>query len=144
MFATQGVYFGQNVKDEFAPVSVLKVQTVDRAILLDWSTSQAKSVVTPGLAYLMTSVLSDEVARWPAFGQSNALDIGRPAGVKAGQTADGLDTWAVGYTPSRAVAVWTNVRGEGVSLSPRFPAVLWNALLQYASKDLPNDGWTIA
>lgn len=144
VFATQGVYFGQNVNDEFAPVSVLKVQTVDRAILLDWSTSQAKSVVTPGLAYLMTSVLSDEVARWPAFGQSNALDIGRPAGVKAGQTADGLDTWAVGYTPSRAVAVWTNVRGEGVSLSPRFPAVLWNALLQYASKDLPNDGWTIA
>lgn len=143
VFATQGVYFGQNVNDEFAPVSVLKVQTVDRAILLDWSTSQAKSVVTPGLAYLMTSVLSDEVARWPAFGQSNALDIGRPAGVKAGQTADGLDTWAVGYTPSRAVAVWTNVRGEGVSLSPRFPAVLWNALLQYASKDLPNDGWTI-
>lgn len=143
VFATQGVYFGQNVNDEFAPVSVLKVQTVDRAILLDWSTSQAQSVVTPGLAYLMTSVLSDEVARWPAFGQSNALDIGRPAGVKAGQTADGLDTWAVGYTPSRAVAVWTNVRGEGVSLSPRFPAVLWNALLQYASKDLPNDGWTI-
>ncbi|MBL8080526.1 MAG: transglycosylase domain-containing protein [Anaerolineales bacterium] len=143
VFATQGVYFGQNVNNEFAPVSVLKVQTVDRAILLDWSTSQAKSVVTPGLAYLMTSVLSDEVARWPAFGQSNALDIGRPAGVKAGQTADGLDTWAVGYTPSRAVAVWTNVRGEGVSLSPRFPAVLWNALLQFASKDLPSDGWTI-
>lgn len=143
VFATQGVYFGQNVNDEFAPVSVLKVETVDRAVLLDWNTPQAKSVATPGLAYLMTSVLSDEVARWPAFGQSNALDIGRPAGVKAGQTADGLDTWAVGYTPSRAVAVWTNVRGEGVSLSPRFPAVLWNALLQYASKDLPNDGWTI-
>jgi membrane peptidoglycan carboxypeptidase len=143
VFATQGVYFGQNVNDEFAPVSVLKVETVDRAVLLDWNTPQAKSVATPGLAYLMTSVLSDEVARWPAFGQSNALDIGRPAGVKAGQTADGLDTWAVGYTPSRAVAVWTNVRGEGVSLSPRFPAVLWNALLQYASKDLPNDGWSI-
>jgi membrane peptidoglycan carboxypeptidase len=143
VFATQGVYFGQPLQDEFTPVSVLKVESVDRAVLLDWSTPQAKSVVTPGLAYLMTSVLSDEEARLPAFGQSNALNIGRPAGAKAGQTSDGLDTWVVGYTPMRAVAAWTNVRGEGVSLSPRFPAVLWNALLQYASKDLPGDGWTI-
>jgi membrane peptidoglycan carboxypeptidase len=143
VFATQGVYFGQNVSEKFTPVSVLKVETVDRAVLLDWGTPQTKSVVTPGLAYLMTSVLSDEVARWPAFGQSNTLDIGRPAGVKVGQTADGLDTWVVGFTPARAVAAWTNVRGEGMSLSPRFPAVLWNALLQYASRDLPGDGWTI-
>lgn len=143
VFATQGVYFGQALQDEFMPVSVLKVESVDRVVLLDWSTPQAKSVVTPGLAYLMTSVLNDEEARLPAFGQSNALNIGRPAGAKAGQTSDGLDTWVVGYTPMRAVAAWTNVRGEGVSLSPRFPAVLWNALLQYASKDLPGDGWTI-
>jgi membrane carboxypeptidase/penicillin-binding protein PbpC len=100
-------------------------------------------VVTPALAYLMTSVLSDEVARWPAFGQTNALDIGRPAGVKSGQTADGLDTWVVGYTPLYAAAAWTNVRGEGVTLSARFPAVLWNALMQYASRDIPGDGWTI-
>ncbi len=143
VFASQGVYFGQDVNEVFTPVSVLKVESVDREVLLDWSTPLAKSVATPGLAYLMTNVLSDEVARWPAFGQSNALDIGRPAGVKVGQTADGLDTWVVGYTPSRAVAAWTNVRGEGMSLSPRFPAVLWNALMQYASQDLPSDGWTI-
>lgn len=49
----------------------------------------------------------------------------------------------MGYTPSRAVAAWTNVRGEGISLSPRFPAVLWNALLTYASRDLESNGWTI-
>jgi membrane carboxypeptidase/penicillin-binding protein len=139
VFSTQGVYFGQNLNDEFMPVSVLKVVAVDHSILLDWNTPQAKSVVTPALAYLMTSVLSDEVAR----SQSNAIDIGRPAAVKAGQTADGLDTWMVGYTPSYAVAAWTNVRGEGVTLTPRFPAVLWNALMQYASRNVPADGWTI-
>lgn len=139
VFGNQGIYFGQNVNEEFTPVSVLKVESVDHAVLLDWNTPQAKSVVTPALAYLMTNVLSDEVAR----GQLNVLDIGRPAGVKVGQTADGLDTWVVGYTPSYAVATWTNVRGEGASLSPRFPAVLWNALLQYVSRDVPSDGWTV-
>jgi membrane carboxypeptidase/penicillin-binding protein len=139
VFAMQGVYFGQNVDDEFGPVTVLRLENADHSILLDWNSPQAKSVVTPSLAYLMTSVLSDEVAR----GEANALDIGRPAGVKIGQTPDGLDTWVVGYTPFYTVATWTNVRGEGMTLTPRFPAVLWNALMQYASQDVRDDGWTI-
>jgi membrane peptidoglycan carboxypeptidase len=142
VFGTQGLYFGQTVDGKFTPVTVLRVENADHSVLLDWSTSQAQSVVTPALAYLMTNVLSDETARGPAFGQSNALEIGRPAAVKVGQTADGLDTWVVGYTPSYVVATWTDARGEGVSLSPRFPAVLWNALMQFASRDAPADGWT--
>ncbi len=143
VFGTQGVYFGQHVESDFTPVTVLRVESVDRSVMLDWSVPQAQSIVTPALAYVMTHVLSDETARWPAFGRSNALEIGRPAGVKVGQTADGLDTWVIGYTPSYVVATWTDARGEGVSLSPRFPAVLWNALMQYASKDTPANGWTM-
>lgn len=143
VFGAQGVYFGQDVNGEFMPVSVLKVESVDHAVLLDWSIPGAKSIVPPALAYLMTSALSDEVARWPSFGQSNALEVGRPAGVKVGQTADGLDTWVVGYTPSVVVAAWTGARGEGVSLTPRFPAVLWHALMQHASRDEPKDGWVV-
>ncbi|MFN8411098.1 MAG: transglycosylase domain-containing protein [Anaerolineales bacterium] len=142
VFDTQGVYFGQNVKDTFEPVSILQMQSVDHSMLLDWTVPQAKSIVSPALAYLMTNVLSDDSARWPAFGKSNALEIGRPAGVKVGQTANGSDAWVVGYTPSHSIVTWTNARGEGVSLSPRFPAVLWNALMQYASRNKPNEGWT--
>ena len=142
VFGTQGLYFGQNINDDFLPVTVLRVENVDHAVMLDWTTPQVKSIVTPALAYIMTNVLSDETARWPAFGQSNALEIGRPAAVKVGQTADGLDTWVVGYTPSYVVVTWTDARGEGVSLSPRFPAVLWNALTQYVSLNIPADGWS--
>src|SRR5258706_207536 len=142
VFGTQGLYFGQNINDDFLPVTVLRVENVDHAVMLDWTTPQVKSIVTPALAYIMTNVLSDETARWPAFGQSNALEIGRPAAVKVGQTADGLDTWVVGYTPSYVVVTWTDARGEGVSLSPRFPAVLWNALMQYVSLNIPADGWS--
>ena len=143
VFGAQGVYFGQSVDDEFTPVTVLRVESAERAVILDWSTPQAQSIVAPGLAYIMTNVLSDETARWPSFGRSNALEIGRPAGVKVGQTSDGRDTWVVGYTPSVVVAAWTGARGEGVRLSPRFPAVLWNALMQYASRDAPADGWSV-
>jgi membrane peptidoglycan carboxypeptidase len=143
VFGTQGVYFGQNINDEFLPVSVLRVESVDRSVILDWSQPQAQTIVTPAMSYLMAHVLSDEPARWNSLGRSNALEIGRPAGVKVGQTSDGRDAWVVGFTPSYVVATWTGVRGESDSVTPRFPAVLWNALMQTASENTPADGWTM-
>ena len=143
VFGTQGVYFGQNINDEFLPVSVLRVESVDRSVILDWSQPQAQTIVTSAMSYLMANVLSDETARRQSLGNSNALEIGRPAGVKVGQTSDGRDAWVVGFTPSYVVAAWTGVRGESDSVTPRFPAVLWNALMQTASENTPADGWTM-
>lgn len=153
VFASQGVYFGRDVNGEFMPVSLLRVESTDRAVLLDWSIPQARNVVTPAMAYVMTHVLSDEPARWETWGRQNTLEIDRPAGVKVGQTFEGSDAWVVGYTPSHVVVTWTGVRGAIESsplqggprggLTPRFPAVLWNALMQTASANLPPDGWTL-
>jgi len=141
VFGVQGVKFGQYVNDEFTPVTVLRVEGVDRTVMLDWSVPQAQTVVTPAMAYLMTHVLGDEPARWDAWGRQNALEVGRPAGVKPGQTPEGKDAWIIGYTPYASVAVWTGVRSENDSVTPRFPAVLWNALVQTASASQPADGW---
>jgi membrane peptidoglycan carboxypeptidase len=142
VFAQQGVYYGQQFDEKFEPVSVVRVEGNDGSIWLDWSTPQAKPVVTPGLAYLMNHALSDETARWPSLGQPNVTEMDRPAGVKLGQTEDGLDTWAIGYSPTRVVAVWTGAH-EKSDLSPRVPAVLWNALMQIASQNLPPEGWAV-
>lgn len=143
VFATQGVYFGRDLNDDFTPSTVLRVEGVDRGVLLDWSLPQARNVVTPAMAYVMTHVLSDEPARWETWGRQNPLEVGRPAGVKVGQTLEGSDAWVVGYTPSHVVVTWTGVRGEDNSITPRFPAALWNALMQTASADKPADGWTL-
>jgi membrane carboxypeptidase/penicillin-binding protein PbpC len=147
VFGAQGVKFGQYVNDEFSPVTVLRVEGVDHGVMLDWSLPEAQTVVTPAMAYLMTNMLSDEPARWDTWGRQNALEIGRPAGVKPGQTADGKDAWVIGYTPFISVAVWTGVRGGDFSsplqgVTPRFPAALWNALIQTASANKPVDGWS--
>jgi membrane peptidoglycan carboxypeptidase len=142
VFAQQGVYFGQEFGDTFKPVSVLRVEGNDSSLWLDWSTPQAKPVVTPGLAYLMNHALSDASARLPTLQSSNILDVGMPTAVKLGQTEDGRDTWTVGYTPSRVVAVWTGARGSSSrEEGSRGTAVLWNALMQIASQNLPRDGW---
>jgi membrane peptidoglycan carboxypeptidase len=143
VFAQKGVYFGQTAAgDEFGPVTILRVEGGDGSVWLDWSTPQAKPVVTPGLAYLMNNALSDDTARVGALRTSNVLNIDAPAAVKLGQTEDGLDTWAIGYSPLRVVAIWTGARAES-DLSPRVSAVLWNALMQVASQDLPREDWSL-
>ena len=148
-FGTQGVYYGQEVEDAFEPVTILRVEAADHAVWLDWSVPEARPVVSPGLAYLVTSILSDEAARWPSLGSPNAFEIGRPVGAKLGQTSDGQDVWAVGYTPTRVVATWTGAlssplqEGGQRGVSPRLPAALWNALMQLASQGQPRDGWPV-
>jgi membrane peptidoglycan carboxypeptidase len=143
VFAQQGVYFGQKLEDAdaFKPVSILRVEGNDGSLWLDWSTPQAKPIVTPGLAYLMNNALSDESARVDELRSSNVLDVGTSA-VKLGQTDDALDTWTIGYSPERVVVVWTGAR-EKSDLSPHVPAVLWNALMQIASQNLPPEGWSV-
>ncbi|NWF63893.1 MAG: transglycosylase domain-containing protein [Chloroflexi bacterium] len=141
-FGAQGVKFGQYIHDDFSASTILRVEGADRGVMLDWSLPQAQTVVTPAMSYLIAHVLSDEPARWDTWGRQNALEIGRPAGVKPGQTSDGKDAWVIGFTPYVSVAAWTGLRGENDSITPRFPAVLWNALMRTASANQPADGWS--
>jgi len=106
-------------------------------------TPEQKAILSAQLAYLMTDVLTDETARWPTLGQSNALEIGKPAGGLA-SVAGGGDFWSLGYTPSRVVGVWLgNLDGtEAFGLHEMNSAApVWHALIRYATKDLPTAGW---
>jgi membrane peptidoglycan carboxypeptidase len=144
VFAQNGVYFGQNVGDDFAPVTILWVEGGDGSLWLDWSAPQAKPVVTRGLAYLMNHALSDETARAGWLRDTRLLEVGRPAAVKLGQTDDGRDTWAIGYSPVRVVAAWTGVRDTSpLPGGPRGVAALWNALMQSASQNVPPEDWAL-
>ncbi|MBV6450503.1 MAG: Monofunctional biosynthetic peptidoglycan transglycosylase [Anaerolineales bacterium] len=142
VFAEQGVYFGQNVGDAFEPVTILRVEGNDDSVWLDWATPQAKPVVTPALAYLMNRSLSDETARQD---RSSAFNVGFPTAIKIGQTEDALDTWTIGYSPLRVVAVWVGSRESSPLQGGRrgVAPVLWNALMQIASQNLPAQDWSL-
>ncbi len=144
VFAQNGVYFGQNVGDKFTPSAILRVEGGDGSIWLDWSTPQAKPVVTRGLAYLMNHALSDETARAGWLRDTPLLEAGRPAAVKLGQTEDGRDTWAIGYSPLRVVAAWTGSRQSSpLQGGARGVAALWSALMQSASQNVPPEDWSL-
>jgi membrane peptidoglycan carboxypeptidase len=144
-FSSLGLRNGQSFADTIQPSSVLRVETVDGAIWLDWSQPKSQSVVSPQLAYLMNHALSDASARWPGWGNPNITEIGRPVAFKSGWTGSS-DAWTIGYTPARLTAVWTGTisptEAGKQALSPRIPASLWAALMQAAHESLPADSWT--
>jgi membrane peptidoglycan carboxypeptidase len=151
VLANQGVLVGRSSGEAdnapLLPQIVLKVLDPSGRLWVDWETPQTRSVISPQLAYLTTNVLSDEAARWPSLGHPNALEIGRPAAAKLGRTIEEQDAWAVGYTPQLAVGVWlgapqtTGEAPKPTKVSTSGAAALWHAILQYASRDLPPQGW---
>jgi len=134
VFATGGL--------RIAPVSMLKVTDSQGHVLDQWAGPRPERVVDAAHTYLITSILSDNAARTPAFGAHSALELSRPAAVKTGTTDDFRDNWTVGYTSQLVVGVWVGnadnsaMRGT-TGLTGAAP--IWHDFMEVALKPLPID-----
>lgn len=130
-----------------APTLILRVEDREGNILWEYgqgNTFGSNNVTEPALAYLITDILSDDVARRPSVGTESALLLDRPAAVKTGTTNDFHDNWTVGYTPQIAVGVWIgNTDNTPMIESPAIvgAAPIWKAVMTYANQDLPIETW---
>lgn len=94
-------------------------------------TPQPQPVLDPGVAYQISSILSDNSARAREFG--NSLTISRVAAVKTGTTSDFKDSLTLGYTPSLAVGVWVgNNDGQPMNqiAGSLGAAPIWRSLME--------------
>ena len=149
-FGNQGVISGiplkpQNAQGDLsalAPISFLRVEDTAGQVLLDYSTTQSRPILSAQLAYLITDILSDETSRWVSMGHPNLLEIGRPTGAKIGTTTTQQDSWTIGFTPQLTIGVWT---GTSKTASQKVPADaapgLWHAIIQFIARDLPPVDW---
>ena len=91
------------------------------AVLYQHQNNPGTRAISPQLAYMMTSVLSDNSSRIPEFYDCNVLQLYvnsqqqcyegnrgavRPAAAKTGTTSDFRDNWTVGYTTDFVMGVW--------------------------------------
>ena len=148
VFANDGNMAGSPIPEEsqrpgyrtLDPVPVLRVENSKGEVLWKYDAATTVPIVDPRLAYLMNNILSDNSARWAAFGSPNILELDRPAAVKTGTTNDYKDNWTVGYTPQVVIGVWIgntdNTAMKNVSgISGAAP--VWNQLMTYFLKDKP-------
>jgi 1A family penicillin-binding protein len=89
-----------------APVTITRVDDHQGRTLKVWDTAPGPRVMDERVAYLITDILSDNLARASTFGEGSPLRLSRPAAAKTGTTTDWRDNWTVGYTPDLVVGVW--------------------------------------
>lgn len=109
--------------------------------VLEKYNQDSKYVIDQKWTDVISNVMSDNNARAPAFGFSNALYLGdRPVAAKTGTSNDYRDLWTFGYTPSIVMGIWAGNNNNkpidkkvaGMVISP-----VWNAIMKEYLKDKP-------
>lgn len=108
---------------KYVPVTpIQRVEDTQGNILYETNRESSEEVssqaIRPGVAYQLSSILSDDDERERIFGYNNALSeasraLGRDTASKSGTTENWRDLWTVGYTTAAACAVWVGRSGDG-------------------------------
>ena len=97
------------------------------------------------IAFMITSILKDESARYPEFANDHVLsmwDQTLPDGThpevaaKTGTTDNFTDNWTMGYTPDVVVGVWTGNADNSTmvnSIGITGAAPIWHSIIEYVS-----------
>src|SRR5262249_48108177 len=93
-----------------------------------------RQVVDPPYAYLVTDIVTDNIARSLLYGINNPLTLpDRPVGAKTGTTDDNRDNWTVGFPPDLVTAVWVgttdNTKMNSLALGLSNAAPLWHSVM---------------
>jgi penicillin-binding protein 1C len=139
MTGAYGVFATGGVRN--SPVAVLEVRDAHGNIL-ETHTPKPSQVLKKDAALTISDVLSDNIARTPAFGANSFLNFeGRDVAVKTGTTNDYRDAWIIGYTPNIAVGAWAG-NNDNTPMEKKVAgfiiAPLWNAFMQEVMKKIPD------
>ncbi len=91
---------------QLPPVAITRILDHEGNRVYEYNQPPGDQVLKPENAYLITSILSDNHARTPAFGSNSVLNLPFPSASKTGTTNDFRDSLTIGYNPDIAVGVW--------------------------------------
>lgn len=104
-----------------------------------------RRVIDEGVAFIMSSILSDNQARALEFGTNSPLQIPKKTvSVKTGTTDNKRDNWTIGYTPSFVVAAWVG-NNDNSPMSQQLAsgitgaAPIWNRIMERVLRNMPDE-----
>lgn len=136
------VFANDGIKSDL--VTILKIEDNNGKTLEEWELKQSKSVDS-SIARMVTSILTDNNARTPAFGANSPLYFpGREVAAKTGTTNDYRDAWIIGYTPNIAVGTWAGNNDNSPmdkQIAGFIVAPMWNAFMQSYLSQVPAESF---
>ena len=140
MTSAYGVFANEGVRVPYQ--KILRVEDLEGNILKTFS-GKPEQVLPKNITLQISSVLSDNAARTPAFGARSYLYFeGRDVAVKTGTTNDYRDAWIIGYTPSFALGTWVG-NNDNTSMEKKVAgfivAPMWNEIMQKILEKYPDE-----
>jgi len=133
-----GVFANNGIRSPYE--KILKIEDGSSQTIEEWRTKE-EQVIPRDVSLQINDILSDNVARTPAFGERSALYFpNQEVAVKTGTTNDYRDAWVLGYTPSLVVGAWAGNNDNSPmekKVAGFIIAPLWNAFMVEALKQFP-------
>ncbi len=135
-----GVFANAGIRNPY--VSILKIEN-SKGEILEETSYNPERVLSEESANKISDILSDNVARIPAYGNNSPLYFAdRPVAAKTGTTNDFRDVWIVGYTPNLVVGAWggnNNNSPIDKKVAGMVIAPLWRAFMNEALPSFPKE-----
>ena len=138
--SSYSVFANDGVRNPYQ--AILEVKDKNGKVLETFKTDP-KQILSSNTASLISDVLSDDVARTPAFGAHSQLYFGgRDVAAKTGTTNDYRDAWVIGYTPNIVIGAWAG-NNDNTPMEKKVARTIivpfWNTIMNHALKTLPNE-----
>lgn len=114
---------------------ILEIKDYQGNILEQKAIVTQNPVLDPGVAFILSNILSDNSARSMEFGSNSPLYLpGHTVAVKTGTTDNKRDNWTDGYTKDKVVIVWVG-NNDNTPMSQNLAsgitgaAPIWNKIM---------------
>lgn len=129
--------------------AIEKVEDASGMVIFEHKATSPKRVISEEVAFLISHILSDNIARKDVFGEKSLLVIpGKTVAVKTGTTDDKRDNWTVGFSSSAVVGVWVGNNDNSpmdakLASGVTGAAPIWNRIIKAALKNSSDENWSV-
>lgn len=139
-----GVLANYGKRMDFIPILTVKDY---RGRILEKNIPNGEQILDPRIAFSLTDILKDNLARAPEFGLNSYLVIKNhpEVAVKTGTSNDLRDNWAVGYNQNFLVLTWVgnndNSPMNRVASGVTGASPIWNKIMSGILGEAPSIDW---
>lgn len=138
-----GTLANKGIRQELTPI--LEVTDYTGKVYERKRTDDGTRAVKEDVAWIVSNILSDNMARTNAFGPNSELVIPeKTVSVKTGTSNDKRDNWTIGYTPSYVTTVWVG-NNDNSPMNPYLSsgvtgaAPIWHDIMAEILQDKPDE-----
>lgn len=135
-----GVFANDGVRNP--PTGILEIRDMKGKVLEKY-TPAPEQALDAGVARQMSSILSNNEARFPEYQPDNPLHFNEyDVAAKTGTTNESRDAWTVGFSPTIAVGVWAGNNDNTPmvkEIAGYIVAPMWHEFMAVALEKVPSE-----